>query len=247
MSTVKHFRALCKEKNLRGYSGKRKSDLIEMLNNPEKYITVSRGKHCLRNGKSYEEKVRLALIKSNNKIQCFKTAGASHSPDIVFELDQKNFTIEVKNKNATECGQRSLKLIEGKLSLPDISNNQTHIQYLGNHIPFGGKIPSFLKGNKSLNVWLTEKPLFKDEYLELDRSACRKYYKANGSDYIQIEGKGLYHTGSNPLGLDTPLFECRSRMRIRCKQHGSTSLPSSVQAVFLMDKKTLEKSPTSIC
>lgn len=106
-----------------------------------------------------------------------------------------------------------------------------------------GKIPSFLTGDKSPDTWLAEKPLFKGIYIDALPSAVADYYRAKGTLYIQIEGRGLYHTGEDVMGWGVPKFEPSCRVRIRLKQHGSGSVPQDCQACFTYDGKSLPPSP----
>jgi len=43
--------------------------------------------------------------------------------------------------------------------------------------------------------------------------------------------------------LGVPLFKCNTRIRIRCKRHGSTSMPGSVQAALIYTKNSIKLSP----
>lgn len=206
----------------------------------------SRGKNCLRSGVSYEQSIRTklsGLSYDELPIHIGRSGGATTNPDIPLRIGNKKVNIEVKNKGSFEAGGKSMKIQNNKLMCP---NGTLHHDILGDRVPWSGHIPSFIKRDKSLDTWNCEKTTFRDEYHRISPDVIRSYYNRKGVDYIQIEGKGLYHTGNDILCLGVPLFDCRGRMRIRYKQHGSTPMPSSVQAVFTFDRRSLEMSKYDI-
>lgn len=170
-----------------------------------------------------------------------KTAKTGHLPDIRISVGEyTSIGIEVKRKNAFEGGGRSFKLSNGVLIMNDPFFNSLLPK---DYVPFGGRIPKF-KFGCSLEEWLEEKPLFRDERFEItNETVVSDYYLKQGSNYILIEGKGLYHTGIDVLDLNVPFFKCKCTIRIRCKQHHSTSLPSSIQASVNYKKGSLISSP----
>ena len=207
----------------------------------------SRGKKCLQNGISYEQKIllKLSMISYKNypiQIQ-HKSGGATMNADIQLQVGDILIQIEAKNKGAFEGGGKTMKLHNGRLSCP---NGSIHSIILDGYTPWSGRIPSFLKGDKSLRTWNCEKFFFRDEYRRIAPDVISQYYYKKNIHYIQVEGKGLYHTGNDILQLGVPLFECRARLRIRCKQHSSSSMPSSVQASFTFDRRSLDTSPYDI-
>jgi hypothetical protein len=112
---------------------------------------------------------------------------------------------------------------------------------IGDYVPFKGNVPSFVNGDKSFETWVNEKHNFKGEYIPVRDDAVTQYYANKGSKYIYIESKGMYHTGEDPCKFGVPLFLASTRIRIRCKQHGSSSVPGSVMA-SLVFKHPTEKS-----
>lgn len=214
---------------------------------PKKY-TKGHGKTCLHNGISYEHQIitkLCGLLYDGLPIQNItgKTGGSTTNPDVPLQIGNNKVNIEAKNKGGFEAGGKSMKIINNKLKCPD---GTLHSDVLNGRTPWSGRIPSFMTGDKSLHTWNREKQNFRDEYYRILPNVISAYYKSKSIDYIQVEGKGLYHTGNDILYLGVPLFECRARIRIRCKQHGSTSMPSSVQAVFTFDKRSLETSKYDI-
>ncbi|MCK9607820.1 MAG: hypothetical protein M0R33_15360 [Methylomonas sp.] len=205
----------------------------------------SRGGNSLKSGKTYEEKIaaQLKTCKFNGKpLQVSETAGASATKhDIDFVADGIVVSLECKNGGAFECGGRCLKVTNGKLI---IREECLHQRVLGNYCPFGGKIPAFLRGDKTLKTWANEKQQFRDEYIKnLPTNVMCEYYKSKGVHYIQIADRGLFRTGADILNLGVPTIACEVIVRIRCKQHSSSSMPSSVQASFVFNKKTIPVSP----
>jgi hypothetical protein len=172
------------------------------------------------------------------------TAGAnSKCSDISVLIKGNRYMFEVKNKGAFEGGGKRFQVGEYGLYIPEDSIHKT---LLGNYIPWGGRVPSFLKGDKSLTTWDSEKATFKDEYIEVPEDTICKYYKEKGVSYIQVECKGVYHTGEDVLGFNVPVFSCSIKIRIRCKRHTSGPMPSTVQASFIYNRKTIPSSPYDI-
>ena len=160
--------------------------------------------------------------------------------------------LEIKTCGAVEAGQRSFKLTterdprQRRLVIPDNAQNQIHRYCIPcGFQPFKGRVPSFMLGDRSLKTWRAEKRHFRSEYIAIpETDVIARYYRRKGSDYIQIQNLGLFHTGSDPCGFGVPLFACAIRMRVRCKQHGSISVPSSVLAALeIVDRAKLAPSP----
>jgi hypothetical protein len=202
---------------------------------------------AFRSGQTYERKVaaQLATLKFNNvPIQVSQvTAGAGHSNDVSCSISEASIGIECKTKGGFEGGGRVLKLVDGKLSITKDGILKT---LLGDHIPFGGSIPSFLRGDSSIETWNIERELFKDDYISAPSYAIAEYYRLKGSQYIQIEGKGLYHTGIDVLNLDVPLFEVQTRLRIRTSKHIKNGVPTDVTIALCMTNRLVKKSPLCI-
>jgi hypothetical protein len=187
-------------------------------------------------GKTYEIRVRNAL--RNRGIETLdQTAGSTNAHDVVIVHDGQQYGVEVKSKNATEGGQKMFQFRDGCLCMDD----EYFKSLIGDYVPFKGEVPSFLKGDKSFETWVNEKHNFKGEYIPVGNNAVTRYYENKGSKYIYIESKGMYHTGEDPCQFGVPLFLSNTRIRIRCKQHGSSSVPGSVMA-SLVFKHPMEKS-----
>lgn len=204
---------------------------------------------CLRSGTVYETRIVCILSKLKYKHQTLDvqkhTASASHANDIVFSIGEKYYGIECKNKGAFEGGGCVMKLIRDKLEIEKEGLLKT---LYGSHTAFDGKIPSFLKGDKTYDTWKLEKEIFQDEYISVDAKAISDYYKAKGSSYIQIEGKGLYHTGNDILEVDVPFFEATAQLRIRTSKHidRKTKVPRDVSLALVFKRNQLKKSPFCI-
>jgi hypothetical protein len=108
---------------------------------------------------------------------------------------------------------------------------------------WSGFVPSCMKGDKSDATWFAEKHLVEDIKKPVPSSVVADYYRAKGTQYIQIEGKGLYHTGSDVLSWGVPKFEPACKVRIRMKQHNGGHVPQDCQASFNYAQKTLPPSP----
>ena len=203
-----------------------------------------RGKACLENGVLYEKKVAdslSTLLYKGLQVNVHSTtAGATKESDIRFSIGNMVYGIEIKDKKAFEGGQKRMSPSENGLMIPE---ECLHKECLGSYIPFQGRIPSFLKGDKRPEQWIQEKHLFVDEYIPVDNTKVTEYYRRKGESYIQVEGKGLYHLGSDVLGLGVPEFSCSTQLRIRCKCHKSSPMHRSIMTSFIYKKETLNLSP----
>jgi len=192
---------------------------------------------------------RIATLAWNgNPFSVKSTAGSGHGPDIPVEVGEIKTAFEIKSAGAFETGQRSTRsLIDGKIQLPDLEKNVAFNGLTG--LLWEGRIPKFLTGDRS-DPWLSKDPLsearnFPDIHIPCEDSlAAAKYYKKQGSDYIQVIGIGLFHTGEDRLGLGVPLFECPMEFRIRVKKHASAKNgnPASLSVTWSM---TIKKKPSS--
>lgn len=204
---------------------------------------------CSKRGIAYESVVRevCAQFRFNDApLFSAKSAGCSHGCDLILQVSGRQIGIEIKNRRATECGQRTLHICESApheriLALPEAA--RVHRAALGNHIPFGGYVPRFLSATTETerrNLWREEKAKCADETLvEIPSTIIRDYYAEQGSSYMQLEGFGLYRTGADdPLQTKAPLFECQTKVRIRCKRHGKKGAPPrSIQVSLVMCAK----------
>lgn len=206
--------------------------------------TSVRGRSCLENGVQYEKKIAdsLSKLQYNGILLQVRatTAGASKESDVQFSIGDRVYGIEIKDKKAFEGGQKRMIPSENGLGIPE---DCLHKECLGSSIPFQGRIPSFLKGDKRPEQWAAEKHLFMDEYIGVDSKKVAEYYRQKGESYIQVEGKGLYHLGDDVLGFGVPAFVCDTQLRIRCKCHKSTPMQRSIMTSFIYKKETLKPSP----
>lgn len=203
-----------------------------------------RGGNSLKNGILYEKKIATSLATLQYEgipLQVHgTTAGASSASDVQFTLSGTVYGIEIKDKDAFEGGQK--RMIPGDQGLI-IPEECLHKECLASYIPFQGRIPSFLKGDKRPEQWTAEKHLFADEYISVDSKKVAEYYRRKGESYIQVEGKGLYHLGQDILGCGVPEFVCETLLRIRCKCHKSVPMYRSIMTSFIYKKETLIPSP----
>jgi hypothetical protein len=203
---------------------------------------ITRGGNSLRAGRLYEAIINNLL--KNKRINNVKlvvnefTAGAGKGKDIVFKCGDLELSIEVKNGGAFEGGGKTLKhnghswVINDECFLKDI---------VGAANPYGGIIPECF-ATKSLSTWNKEKSRFGDVYISKHNTIISEYYRAKGCNYIQIKGKGLYHTGSDPLNLGVPFFSVSTMLRIRVTKHKKKGVPTDVTAALVFKRKDLVKS-----
>lgn len=189
--------------------------------------------NAFKSGMKFEQRVRNTFKRHGFSVRDL-TGGSKKGPDvsILFRGSEVNF--ECKTKNSFEGGGRRFCVRNNILVLED----SLFESFLGVHIPWGGRIPAFKLGDGSFDVWMNEKNHFKDEYILIPRDAVSMYYSSNMIHYIIVENKGIYHTGSDPMMIGCPLFTCMCRLRIRCKRHSSSSMPSSVQASLIFKLET---------
>jgi hypothetical protein len=125
---------------------------------------------------------------------------------------------------------------------------------IGTQVLFGGKTAPFLLDDIKYEDWTAFKkanPEFKDVYIDCSADTISSLYREKGCQYIQISGKGLYHTGADVCMFGVPYFSCEQRVRIRIKVHtrctgrgfASLSITAAAQPVSL---KTLIASPYSL-
>jgi hypothetical protein len=207
------------------------------------HMTKTRGAAAAKSGFEYEREVHAflqTLIWKGETVRLSDPAGANkHAHDIT--MLNNGMTLEAKTSGATEGGGCTMSLKEGVFQLPEQSVLRSF--FPPNFSPWNGKVPSFLTGDKSEATWLAEKDSFRGIYIPASPSAVADYYRAKGTMYMQIEGRGLYHTGEDALGWGVPKFEPECRVRIRLKQHHSGSVPQDCQACFNYNGKTLPPSP----
>jgi hypothetical protein len=150
-------------------------------------------------------------------------------------------TFEAKTKGANEGGGCTMRLVNGSFQLPEQSVLRGFLP--PDLVLWDGKVPSCLTGDRSVETWNAEKGFFKGVYIPAPSSAVADYYRQKGTLYMQIEGRGLYHTGEDVMGWGVPKFEPECRVRIRLKQHHSGSVPQDCQACFNYKPKSLPPTP----
>jgi hypothetical protein len=203
---------------------------------------TTRGGNSLRSGRSYEERIKLLLTRillNDVKLELKETtAGAGWGNDISFMHGNTEFGIEIKNKGAFEGGGKTLKHNGSSWKVPEDCFMK---DVIGDANPYNGQIPTCFT-DKKLSTWNEEKHNFHDIYIEKSNTTISDYYRAKGSAYIQIKGKGLYHTGSDPLNLGVPLFSVTTMLRIRVTKHKKAGIPTDVTAALVFKRKDIEKS-----
>ena len=149
--------------------------------------------------------------------------------------------LELKSSGTPEGGGSNLVYHDGQYDLP--KNPILREYYPVGFQPWDGRAPSCFKDDKSSETWEKERNSFKAIYIDVDNTAVSRYYRAKGAHYIHVRGKGVYHTGEDPMGWGVPVFAPHCKIRIRAKQHKGTSVPQDVQASFNFYNNTLEPSP----
>lgn len=206
-------------------------------------LHMSRGGAAAKSGFAYERALHAhlsTLFWNKEPVRLSDPAGASKKDHDLTMLNN-GLTFEGKTNGASEGGGCTMRLINGSFQLPEQSVLRSFLP--PDLVLWDGKVPSCLTGDRSVETWNAEKDFFKGVYIPASSSAIADYYKAKGTMYMQIEGRGLYHTGEDVLGWGVPKFEPECRVRIRLKQHGSSPVPQDCQACFNYKPKTLPPSP----
>lgn len=211
---------------------------------------IRRGGNAFRAGMEFEGGLLETLkrtydIENGDCLCAFDAvgAGAEEGIDVPFRFRGGAYGLEAKTLNASEGGQRKFNLKDGVLELPNDDRTRIHRALLPpNFTLWEGRVPSFLRGDRTQETWDREAASFRDVYINADANAVANFYKEKGTHYIQIEGKGLYHTGEDPCNFGVPLFSCITRLRIRCKRHHG-SVPGTVMAALNYNKNTLPNTP----
>lgn len=205
---------------------------------------ASRGGAAAQSGFTYERAVHarlLTLLWKDESVRVSDPAGSSKKDHDLTVLNN-GLTLEAKTNGATEGGGCTMRLVNGSFQLPEHSVLKSFLP--PDLVLWGGRVPSCLTGDRSVETWLAEKESFKaPDRIPAPSSAIADYYKAKGTMYMQIEGRGLYHTGEDVLGWGVPKFEPSCEIRIRLKQHGSSPVPQDCQACFNYKPKTLPPTP----
>ncbi len=216
---------------------------------------MSRGANSFKKGQIYELKIadRLkTLVYKQTLIQVGTTAAATANPDIPLTIstptESFKINIEAKNKGAFEGGCKKLDVTSQGMKITE-DCIQSYI--LGDRTLYNGCILPWTRGLRTLEDWQKDKHIFeKDVYMEASEDAVAAYYAKKGTQYIQIEGKGLYHTGADPLDLGVPMFKSTIVMRIRCTKHmrkiGGQRVPTDITAALQFNRKTLPESPYTL-
>ena len=125
---------------------------------------------------------------------------------------------------------------------------------IGERTLYGGKVPPFEERNITQDEWVIikkENPEFADSYISCDTNTISRLYKAKGCLYIQIAGKGLFHTGEDVCMFGVPYFECPQQIRIRTKVHQAKNAKGFMQLSVMAaaqptDFASIPQSPFSL-
>ena len=198
------------------------------------------------NGKNYQHSIFHRLIDVMNFVGLVKEVeGSKSGPDIRFILNNLDIGLECKNKGSFEGG--SLKLSFDKNRLVFVDETSIHSKILGNDTIYDGLNLPWYDGKRNYEDWTEVKAVFeKDIYKKATDDSISEYYKSIGTYYIQIEGKGLYHTGLDILNAGVPFFSCPINLRIRSSKHKKNGIPTDITGALIYNKRNLQKSCYSL-
>jgi hypothetical protein len=209
---------------------------------------IKKTSKAFASGKKYQTNICGILNNLEiNGIKCnaIEVEGAKAGADISL-ISHANIGIETKNKGAFEggCKKMTYNKIHKRLEIVDKS---IHKSILGDSIIYDGMNLPWYEGNKNMEEWSKVKSVFsKDIYLSANNNSISEYYRDSGVAYIQIENKGLYHTGEDPLNIGVPYFSCEIKLRIRSTKHKKNGISTDVTAALQYNKKNIVKSPFSL-
>lgn len=202
-------------------------------------------------GAAFETQVAQRLAALTYKGQPFQvqtTAAAGHGIDIPSTWNGTRVGWEAKRAHAFEAGGRKMTIENGRLVVHDEGIVK---QLLGDTQVFRGEIPRFL--TERVTEWSPEEAArFKDERYPINPTAAAEYYAAKDTHYIIVEGKGVYHTGVDVLGLGVPKFVCTMELRIRTSKHKNhilpdgTRVPTDVVVELNYKRQTLPATPVCL-
>jgi hypothetical protein len=233
------------------------------LNNLKTDNEVKKGAKSSINGKKYEKQVMNCCkkFKSTSNDKQFNTqkeeelGGCTAGHDLICNFqNHKDTFIEVKKKSVdwmqmTLIPQmdNNMNMLEWKPScrakIPEKAKDEFMDIIKGKHV--FEEMPPFLHTKLTESEWNKIKNNYTDKYYECDDDMISRVYRLKGTNYIQLETKGLYHTGNDVHNFGVPYFKCPQRLRVRCKIHRG-KVPSSVMASLNPSLKDLSPSPYSL-
>lgn len=227
-----------------------KNETETVMNTSPEEKHTSRGKRCFQSGKSYQTKICEKLQKlSINGAKCNvrEVIGANSGADItIMGISNQDIGFEIKNKGAFEGGSSKMTYNEANGTL-SFSDGTLHQKLLGNQTIYDGKNLPWYAGKKTMEDYKQVADIFgKEIRIELPTHSMADYYKHTSVHYIQVEGYGLYHTGTDILNFGVPYFECKQGLRIRTSKHKKKGIPTDVVGDINYDKKSLMKSPYNL-
>jgi hypothetical protein len=211
----------------------------------------SRGANSFKSGNEYEQKchsILQSITYRGEKLTVKPAAGATHDCDVICLVPVSGNIIpvgfEVKNLGAFEGGAKKLYSTPTGMT---ILEEGIHKSIIGDRQLYGGAILPWYQNKKTLEDWKAVEHIFKpDIYIETSHDSVANYYRKKGTYYIQIEGKGLYHTGEDILELGVPMLTSVVKMRIRSSKHIKNGIPMDITAALQFNRRTIGKSPYSL-
>lgn len=225
--------------------------------------TLKKGKKCSVQGRKYEKEIAdlCKSLKSYHIDNALNTqtddelGGCSAHQDILLNFyTEKDTGIEVKRVTPDWMQLSIVPDTNGAWKSSSRSKIPLESRYIFEKLITDITLfhpPPFLERAITYEEWKASKHLYKDCYKDVPNDTIARVYSAKGSHYIQLNGYGLYHTGTDPCNFNVPFFTCEQRLRVRCKRHGKKDangnhLPSSVMASLCPKLRTLLKSPYSL-
>lgn len=190
-------------------------------------------------GVLYEGKVRDAIKEALTFLPDCKLLDESsgafnpHTNDLTLEISGRKIDIEIKRFNA-QMGEGSIGYTEGKfhrisqrmdpgifdIAISYLMTRQKELDALLLAIKKESFPARVTKSNWTLAVQQGLSRVISGKIL-LDEDMVCKHYNSKGVYYMQIEKRGLYYLGSNPLNLPVPPLKADTNMLVRMKRAGS--------------------------
>ena len=213
--------------------------------NTDKTTTItSRGASSFKSGKAYQSTICQRI--NSIGVKTVEVEGAKSGADIIVFINGQPIGIETKKKRAFEGGSCKMNY-NNSTSRLEFRENTIHNKILGDTVVYDGQNLPYYQDKKTLADWKEKEEVFSnDVYIPIEDSTVSSYYLQTGVYYIQIEGKGLYHTGVDILDIGVPYFKCKQTLRIRTSKHIKKGVHTDVVGDINYDKKSLVESTYSL-
>lgn len=183
-------------------------------------------------GIKYEERINRILKDKSLQLNNTQSAGASDLPDGYFWYKGNRYPLEIK-KTSGDFAQVELRWTKDRrFYYSPRSKNLEFIDFLSDQTNFLDRInrewtnspKKFTKNNLKQEDRHWDLDHFKDIKQDIEVSYIETFYnlKTPSVHYIQIEGRGFFYMGEDPLNLGVPRLNGKPYLRARVKTRSSS-------------------------